>query len=163
MAAAVTNNTEKESETRKGTPHCVLKWVDLLALTGIHCFRRQGSRKNIRIQIFFFFSEEQGIASIYLFIIYLFISLAALCLRCCTRALPSRGERWSLLLRSTGSRRTGPAAPRHAGSPRTGDQTRVPCTGRRIPNHCATREAPRIQIFKNSNIRKYSKKGGSRI
>ena len=36
---------------------------------------------------------------------------------------------------------TGPAAPRHVGSSRTGTRTRVPCIGRRTPNHCATREA----------------------
>uniref|UniRef100_A0A8C9BZW1 Carbohydrate sulfotransferase n=1 Tax=Phocoena sinus TaxID=42100 RepID=A0A8C9BZW1_PHOSS len=36
---------------------------------------------------------------------------------------------------------TGPAAPRHVGSSRTGARTRVPCIGRRTPNHCATREA----------------------
>ncbi|XP_073662931.1 mitochondrial-processing peptidase subunit alpha isoform X2 [Tursiops truncatus] len=37
---------------------------------------------------------------------------------------------------------TGPAAPRHVGSSRTGARTRVPCVGRRTLNHCATREAP---------------------
>ena len=36
---------------------------------------------------------------------------------------------------------TGPAAPRHVGSSRTGARTRVPCIGRQTPNHCATREA----------------------
>ena len=36
---------------------------------------------------------------------------------------------------------TGPAAPRHVGSPQTGARTRVPCIGRRTLNHCATREA----------------------
>ena len=39
-------------------------------------------------------------------------------------------------------RPTGPATPRHVGSSRTGTRTRVPRTGRRTPNHCATREAP---------------------
>ena len=39
-------------------------------------------------------------------------------------------------------RLTGPAAPRHAGSPQTRARTRAPCTGRQTPNHCATREAP---------------------
>ena len=43
---------------------------------------------------------------------------------------------------------TGPAAPRHVGSSWTRARTRVPCTGRRTPNHCATREAP-LLIFKN--------------
>ena len=37
---------------------------------------------------------------------------------------------------------TGPAAPRHVGSSQTRARTRVPCTGRQILNHCATREAP---------------------
>ena len=53
-----------------------------------------------------------------------------------------------LLLRSTGSRaqaqqlwRTGLVAPQHVGSSRTRARTRVPCIGRWIPNHCATREA----------------------
>ena len=36
---------------------------------------------------------------------------------------------------------TGPAAPRHAGSPQTRARTRVPRTSRQILNHCATREA----------------------
>ena len=36
---------------------------------------------------------------------------------------------------------TGPAAPRHAGSPQTRARTRVPRTSRQTPNHCATREA----------------------
>ncbi|XP_054940176.1 consortin isoform X3 [Physeter macrocephalus] len=39
---------------------------------------------------------------------------------------------------------TGPAAPRHVGSSRTGARTRVPCISRRTLNHCATREAPGI-------------------
>ena len=61
---------------------------------------------------------------------------------------------WPLLLRSTGSRRagsvvvaTGPAALRHVGSSQTRAQTRVPCVGRQILNHCATREAPKILLF----------------
>ena len=41
---------------------------------------------------------------------------------------------------------TGPAAPRHAGSPQTGARTRVPRIGRQTPNHCATREA-HIYLF----------------
>ena len=36
---------------------------------------------------------------------------------------------------------TGPAAPRHMGSSQTRARTRVPCIGRQILNHCATREA----------------------
>ena len=77
--------------------------------------------------------------------------------------------RWLLLLQSMGSRRvgfsscgtrdqqlwltgsraqaqqlwhTGFVAPRHVGSSWTRARTRVPCIGRRILNHCATREVP---------------------
>ena len=35
----------------------------------------------------------------------------------------------------------GLSTPPHVGSSQTSDQTRVPCIGRRILNHCATREA----------------------
>ena len=35
----------------------------------------------------------------------------------------------------------GLVAPRHVGSSWTRARTRVPCIGRQIPNHCATREA----------------------
>ena len=81
--------------------------------------------------------------------------------------------RWLLLLRSTGSRhagfsscgvqaqqlwltgsrgqaqqlwRTGLVAPQHVGSSQTRDRTHVPCNGRWILNHCATREAPYIHL-----------------
>ena len=37
---------------------------------------------------------------------------------------------------------TGPVAPRHVGSSQTRARTHVPCIGRQILNHCATREAP---------------------
>ncbi|XP_066864011.1 probable proton-coupled zinc antiporter SLC30A3 isoform X3 [Kogia breviceps] len=46
---------------------------------------------------------------------------------------------------------TGPAAPRHVRSSRTGARTRVPCIGRRTLNHCATREA-RSDLFSQGNI-----------
>ena len=74
---------------------------------------------------------------------------------------------WLLLLQSTGSRRTGFSscstqaqqlwcmgfvAPRHVGSSRTRDQTRVPCIGRRILNHCATKEVPLSHILIRTNI-----------
>ncbi|KAJ8788575.1 hypothetical protein J1605_005306 [Eschrichtius robustus] len=36
---------------------------------------------------------------------------------------------------------TGLVAPRHVGSSQTKARTRVPCIGRQILNHCATREA----------------------
>ena len=46
--------------------------------------------------------------------------------------------------------RTGPVAPRHVGSSQTRARTRVPCIGRQIPNHCATREA--LLLFFNWSI-----------
>ena len=44
---------------------------------------------------------------------------------------------------------TGPAAPRHAGSPQTRARTRVPRISRQTPNHCTTREAPFYFILIN--------------
>ena len=77
--------------------------------------------------------------------------------------------RWLLLLRSMGSRHTGFSSdswalerrlsscgsralvtPRHVGSSQTRARTRVPCIGRRILNHCATREAPSLLYLWNS-------------
>ena len=82
--------------------------------------------------------------------------------------------RWLLLLRSTGSRcmgfsscgawaqqlwlagsraqaqqlqRTGLVALQHVGCSQTRARTRVPCVGRRILNHCATREAQIISFL----------------
>ena len=100
--------------------------------------------------------------------------MAVLGLRCCARAFSSCGEwgysslqcagfslRWLLLLQSMGSRhvgfsscgtqaqqlwRMGLVAPQHVGSSRTGAWTRIPCTGRWILNHCATREVPTLQF-----------------
>ena len=63
---------------------------------------------------------------------------------------------WPHPLQSTGSRaqaqqlwRTGPVAPRHVGSSRARDRTRVPCTGRQTPNPCATREALDCEPFED--------------
>ena len=44
---------------------------------------------------------------------------------------------------------TGLVAPRHVGSSQTRARSRVPCIGRQILNHCATREAPDL-TFKSS-------------
>ena len=41
----------------------------------------------------------------------------------------------------------GLAAPRHVGSSRSRAQTRVPCIGRQILNHCATREVPYVSVL----------------
>ena len=42
---------------------------------------------------------------------------------------------------------TGLVTPRHVGSSQTRARTRVPCIGRQILNHCATREAPNLRIL----------------
>ena len=55
-------------------------------------------------------------------------------LSCCGAQAPDAQAQWLWL--------TGLVAPRHVGSPQTRARTRVPCIGRRILNHCATREAP---------------------
>ena len=44
---------------------------------------------------------------------------------------------------------TGLVAPRHVGYSQTRDRTRVPCIGRRILNHCATREVPLVLCWVN--------------
>ena len=45
---------------------------------------------------------------------------------------------------------TGSVAPRHVGSSQTRARTCVPCTGRQILNHCATREALLIYFMCSS-------------
>ena len=124
-----------------------------------HCATREA--------LFFFFN-------IYLFIwlhrvlfiyLFLYLFLSALGLRFCARAFSSCGKRGPPFIAVRGSLHyrglsccgaqapdaqaqqlwlTGPAAPRHVGSSQTRARTRVPCIGRQILNHCATREAPRL-------------------
>ena len=86
---------------------------------------------------------------------------------------------WLLLLQSTGSRcagfsscgtwaqqlwlvgfraqaqqlwRTGLVALQHVASSQTRDRTHVPCIGRRILNHCTTREVPSFTLLKNQTF-----------
>ena len=87
--------------------------------------------------------------------------MAVLGLRFCARAFPSCGKWGPLFIAVCGPLTiglsccgaqapdaqaqqlwlTGLVAPRHMGSSQTRAQTRVPCVGRQILNHCATREA----------------------
>ena len=62
------------------------------------------------------------------------------------RGLSSCGS-WAVECRLSN---TGLVAPWHVGSSRTRARTRVPCIGRRILNHCATREVLTITLKKNS-------------
>ena len=48
----------------------------------------------------------------------------------------------------------GPAAPQHVGSSRTSARTRVPRVGRRILNHCATREVPQAPFLRGEQLYK---------
>ena len=57
--------------------------------------------------------------------------------------------------------RTGLVALWHVGSSQTRTRTRVPCIGKQILNHCATREALPVCIFKTGN--KCSKTGRERV
>ena len=111
------------------------------------------------------------------FFIYFFIYLfmAVLGLRFCARALSSCGKWGPLFIAVRGASHycglsccgtqapdaqaqqlwlTGLVAPRHVGSSQTRARTRVPCTGRQILNHCATREAR--GIFYLDQIEGYS-------
>ena len=45
--------------------------------------------------------------------------------------------------------RTGLVAPRRVGSSQTRARTRVPCFGKRILNHCTTREVPQVIFVKD--------------
>ena len=56
---------------------------------------------------------------------------------------------------------TGPAALQHVGSSQTRARTRVPCIGRQILNHCATREAPNI-ILNGEKLKAFPLRSGTR-
>ena len=64
---------------------------------------------------------------------------------------------------------TGLVAPRHVGSSQTRARTHVPCTGRQILNHCATREAPpsflkqRVPLFRGLEERGRGQELGSGV
>ena len=124
----------------------------------------QQTRTGFFLSLFFFNKF------IYLFI-YLF--LAVLGLRFCARAFSSCGERGATLHRGARASHcrnlsfcglsccraqapdaqaqqlwlTGPIAPRHVGSSQTRARTCVPCIGRQILNHCATREAQELDSY----------------
>ena len=101
-----------------------------------------------------FFMAEQYLCIYYIFLflykfIYFILFLAALGLRCCTRAFLWLRQVGATLLAVHGLQAcglqqlwcTGLVAPRHVGSSQTRSRTRVPCIGRWILNHCTTSEA----------------------
>ena len=83
--------------------------------------------------------------------------MAVLGLRFCARAFSSCGEQGPLFITVRGTQAPdaqaqqfwlmGLVAPQHVGSSQTRAQTRVPCIGRQILNHCATREALPSEIL----------------
>ena len=109
----------------------------------------------------FSFFKNLFILFIYFCLHWVFIAVCGLSLVVASRGCSSLwcagfSLRWLLLLPSTGSRRTGFSscgmgaqqlwytglvAPQHVGSSRTKARICVPCNGRQILNHCATREA----------------------
>ena len=111
------------------------------------------------------FYKKSNYFFIFFFYKFIYLFLAVLGLRFCARAFSSCSERGSVFivacgpltvaaslvaehrlqtrrLSSCGSRAQ--SLPRHVGSSQTRARTHVPCIGRQIPNHCATREAPQI-------------------
>ena len=102
-----------------------------------------------------------------LFILF-YLFMAVLGLHFCARAFSSCGKQGPLFIAVCGSLTiaasrcgaqvpdaqaqqlwlTGPVAPWHVGSSQTRARTRVPCIGRQTLNHCATREALILFIFK---------------
>ena len=113
--------------------------------------------------LIFFFNCYSCLLTFFLCMyVCMYVCMALLGLRFCARALSSCGKRGPLFIAVRGpltisasrcraqapdaqaqqSWLTGQVAPRHAGSSQTRARTRVPCIGRQILNHCATREAP---------------------
>ena len=56
---------------------------------------------------------------------------------------------------------TGPVTPRHVGSSQARARTRVPCIGRQILNHCATREARQLSL--NNAVSVFDQTRGLRV
>ena len=100
--------------------------------------------------------------------VFMYVCMSVLGLHCCTQAFSSCSERGLLFVAVCGLLiavaslvvehglqvhglqqlwRTGLVALWHVGSSQTRAQTRIPCIGRRILNHCATREVP-VLFFK---------------
>ena len=116
----------------------------------------QGVFQQMELLLSFFFLN----LFIYFWLCWVFVAVCGLSLVAVSGGYSSLqcmgfSLRWLHLLRSMGSRhagfsscdtwaqqlwRTGLVAPWHVGSSRTRARTRVPCIGRRILNHCVTRE-----------------------
>ena len=91
--------------------------------------------------------------------------LPALGLRCCVWAFSSCSKRGLFLVVVCGLliAVASLVAEQHVGSSQTRAQTRVPCIGRRILNHCTTREVPLIQLLKTSCGRSHSTQANAEL
>ena len=115
-----------------------------------HCENDYTTQSNLQIQCNLYQITNGIFFLTYFWLCWVFISVQGLSLVGATRG---RSSSWCvgltlsrpLLLRRTGSRRAGSVvAARHVGSSQTRARTCVPCIGRQILNHCATREAPQM-------------------
>ena len=107
---------------------------------------------HLRVQLFYLFIFYGCVGSSFLCEGFLQLRQAGATLHCGARAYHYRG------LSCCGAQapdaqpqqlwHTGLVAPRHVGSSQTRARTCVPCIGRQILNHCATRETPESLAFK---------------
>ena len=96
---------------------------------------------------------------IYLWLHWVFVAVHGLLIAVASlvaeHGLQARGLRQLWLAGSRAQARqlwhTGFVAPQHVGSSRTRARTRVPCIGRRILNHCTTREVPNYNLIRLRN------------
>ena len=124
-----------------------------------HCSEENEHHPSPQVSLFHFF---------FFLIYFIYLFLATLGLHCFRWAFSSSGERGLLFivmrmlliavaslvgehrLQACGLQQLWPmslVAPRHVGSSSTRDQTRVPCSGRWILNHCVTREVPLVPFL----------------
>ena len=120
--------------------------------------RSTSHKKKLRATVLLFCGQWLAFtSSLSFFFFFLIYFLAALGLRCCARAFSSCDERGGATLRCSAraSHRSGfspcraralgawaSVVPRHVEFSRSRSRRRVPCLGRQILNHCATREVP---------------------
>ena len=121
-------------------------FIYFLAVLGLRCWARAFSS-----------CGEWGL--LFVAVRGLLIAVASLCFRApalgtwasvvVTHGLSSCGSQ-ALEHRLSNGWLTGLVAPRHVGSSWTRAQTRVPCTGRQIHNHCTTREAQCLFLIRTT-------------
>ena len=143
-------------------PDLGLRWKHRVLTTG-----PPGNSPNVQLLLLLLFLNFFGVC------LFIYLFMAVLGLRFCARAFSSCGKWGPLFIavrrpltvvaslvvehrlqmhRLSKLWLTGLVAPRHVGSSQTRARTRVPCIGRQIFNHCATREGPQCSIFKDQDV-----------